>query len=191
MRQACAEVVQLPGQAEIEDDRLTVPVDHDVARLQVSMNDPAIVRRLHGQRQLAHQQSGLPLGRRFSEKHVRERRPFDVGHRQISDAVAYVEFVDRTEIGMPQRCRRLRLAAEAFHRLQIVGEMANLQRDVAVQARVTGQVDGPHATLAERAENAIRPELLRQRPWRRYRQVGWHGTTPESGRDQGRGTPTS
>ncbi len=32
-------------------------------------------------------------------------RPLDVGHRQIGDAVADVELIDGTEVGVPQRRR--------------------------------------------------------------------------------------
>ena len=62
---------------------------------------------------------------------------------------------------MTQRRGGLPLATEAFERLRVVAEETDLEGDVVIQACIAREVDGSHASLAERPEDAVWPERVR------------------------------
>ena len=69
----------------------------------------------------------------------------------------FANVVNRADVGMVQRRRRLRLALETRQRLRIARDVVGqeLQRDEAVQARVLGLVDHAHAAAAQLLDDAV------------------------------------
>jgi hypothetical protein len=51
---------QAPGQSKVRDLRCAIRGEEDVGRLQVAVNDPAVVCHVHGFGQVGQQRGGLP-----------------------------------------------------------------------------------------------------------------------------------
>ncbi len=91
-----------------------------------------------------------------------ERLALQVLHDQVVDLAALVrlgaDVVQRADVGMRERRDGLRLAVEALLHLGIQREVRrqHLDGDRAVQPRVGGLVDLPHAARADGREDFIR-----------------------------------
>src|SRR5262249_32948390 len=68
-----------------------------------------------------------------------------------------VDFVNRADVRVVERRGRLRLMHEPLFGVAILdeGERQELERDQALQARVLGLVDLPHAAGADQLEDAV------------------------------------
>ena len=148
------------GEAEVEQPRAG-PRQHDVAGLQVAMHDAGAMRRrqrlgdLHAEleRLLDRQRAALqPLRQAlaFEELHHQEQpgRAAAVG-RQLADVV------ERTDVGMLEARNAARLALEAIAPDGIGRHLGRQHLDGhgAIEARVGGAIDLPHAALANQAED--------------------------------------
>jgi hypothetical protein len=136
---------------------LLVRCQLDVGRLEVAVDDAALVRLLEAGRDLQRDPKRLverepaaldPLLQRLALDqfhHQEVNRRSRLGMRRLLDGM------DAGDVGMVQRRQHLRLAGEAGHPRGIVGEglRQQLQRDVAAELRVPGAVDRAHAALAE------------------------------------------
>src|SRR5205823_4547783 len=93
-------------------------------------------------------------------------------HGQIVDAVDLADIEDRADVGVLDAGRRSRLAVETLQLLRIEDgiEVRDLESHAPPELDVLGQVDGPHAALAEFVEDAVASELLGQD------RIGRHGT---------------
>ena len=89
-----------------------------MARLQVAMDDPAPVGRLHGLGQGRHQRGGLAgrLGR--ARQFLGQVAALDELHGEVGLAVLLAHVVDLDDVRMPQAGHRFRLSQEAFPRLR-------------------------------------------------------------------------
>src|SRR5438045_3972108 len=111
---------------------------------------------------------------------------FDEGHGKVGAAIILADFVHRTDIRMIERGGSTSLAVEPLHLGFFIGlKERYLQGYLAVEFRIVREKDGTHATLAEYAENTVRPEALRYAArtggglirWLCRKRVGWiHGT---------------
>src|SRR5262249_26894130 len=70
--------------------------------------------------------------------------------------------VDGAEVRVAQGRRRFRFLLEALEGAGVVDLSADLEGDLAVEARVGGEVDGAHAALTELAHDPVSAELFRQ-----------------------------
>jgi hypothetical protein len=70
--------------------------------------------------------------------------------------------MDRDHVGVAQRRRRARLVDEPLDDARVRGVVGveQLDRDVAPQSGVLGQVDRAHPTLAELADDAVPAEQI-------------------------------
>ena len=95
---------------------------------------------------------------RAARQPLREIFPIDELHHQrpIFNAIHL------RDVGMIQRRERLRLACESRQALRIAREQLrkNLDRDIAVQARIAGAIHLPHSTGADVTGDLVRPDTI-------------------------------
>ena len=126
------------------------------------MHDPRLVRRLEPLGDLAADVRRLVDGQRPAREPRREVLPGDELHGDEARAPDLVDAVDVREVRMVQRRQRLRLALEAPQQLVGVGQLLgqDLDRYLALEARVPGAVDLAHPPGAEWAEDLVMDEGL-------------------------------
>ncbi len=105
-----------PGQAEVEHPDGPGAVEHEVARLDIAVDDPPSVGRLQAAGGLAHAIDRLAdLHRPALCDDAVEVAPLDVVHDQEVHAAVLVGILRGHEVGMVQEASGLELAAEAHH----------------------------------------------------------------------------
>src|SRR5262249_37933385 len=120
--------------------RVAAEREQDVGRLQVAVDDTALVRLLHGASQRGDEGGGIGAGygpRAFPQP-ASQRRPRTVGGYQEGYRPCLARFINRDNVGMLQAGGGLCLAAEALaptRRDEDLGPR-HFQGHVAVQERV-------------------------------------------------------
>jgi hypothetical protein len=172
-------------QAEVEQPGAAAR-DHDVARLQVAVDDAAAVRGRQRRGDLGPVAQHLVGRQRASLKPRRKRLPFEVLHDQEVDAILVADVEQRADMGMGQGGDRTRLPVEAPSPLGIGGILRgkDLDRDVAAEPGIAGAVDLAHSALAERGGDLVRATESRCRVstsamWDAF-YVGWNVTVPDA-----------
>ena len=135
--------------------------DFDVGRLQVAVNDAALVRVLERFRNL------LRDGQRFFQRDrafpdpVGERRPFNRFHHQCTYAAAVFEVVDGSDVSLVEGCENLRLTLKARHKLCVPSKFLqnHFQRNISSQFRIRSAIYRAHSAGTERRSNFIRSEF--------------------------------
>ena len=121
MREPRVLFVGPPRQAEIDDDRLLLDVDHDVGRFEIAVDNAALMGRVECFGQLENDGRRLALGRStLLGQHVVQRSPLDERHRQIMDAVDLARVVDGAQVRMAERRRRAGLAIKPLEQFAII-----------------------------------------------------------------------
>ncbi len=183
-------------EAEVGDERTPVGGEEDVLGLEVPVDDAALVRLAEGGRE------GLPEleGRRRSERSPREPRAERPARDERHDEVGPRGRVARVDeghetLGLGERGEEPPLAVEPLAR-RGVEPREHLDRHVAALGRARAE-DGPHASLSEREEVAVLPEVHRPEDGtacppgkengaaRGGRSVHWGGTTMMRGDARG------
>ena len=145
------------GQPEVEHLHLAACGDDDVGALDVAMDDAPAVR--FGQRvgHLPGDVHGLAHGERAMGDARREDLALDVLHHQEVGALVLADVVDGGDVGGPQRRGGPGLGqqARAPFRVRLAGRGQELERDLASQPRVFGEVDLAHAARAQALAHAI------------------------------------
>ena len=102
-----------------------------------------------------------------------ERPALDVSHRQEGDAVGLADVVDLAEIRVVEPGGGLGLAEEPLAGLGPDGllRVGDLQRHVALEMGIVGQIDRPHPTPAERPEHLVAADRAGQ-PLVGHRRLG-------------------
>ncbi len=124
---------------------------HDVAGLQVAVDDPLAVRLVERVGDLRAVAQHL-LGRQRALRQARrERLAFEKLHDQVVDLALASDVVKSADVRVGQRRDRLRLALEALAQLRVVRERRgqDLDRDGAAEARVPRLVDLSHPARAD------------------------------------------
>ena len=166
------------GEAEVEHLREAVGRDHDVAGLQVAVDDPGRVglgQPLGRLRQVAEEraQVGLVVVDQRGERLAAHELHRDVVHgvrvggtRGAHRVVA--DLVDRDDVGVVERGRGLSLEHEAPHAVLVPHQVGrqDLERDAALELAVLGEVDLAHPALGERGHDPVVRDLVlgTQRP---------------------------
>ena len=155
-RQAAVGLAQL-GNAKVGDLGPAFSVQEHVGRLEVTMNDPLGVGRLHGAGQLLDQDGRLARRVRLAVQAPRQGTALDPLHRQerLAFVLAHLEHLD--DAGVPHAGGEFRFDAEA-RSLLLAGGVArkdHLQRRGTVQGQVPGLVDDAHAAAADFGEDLV------------------------------------
>ncbi len=162
--------VQRLGQAEVQDLDDAVAGDLDVGRLQVAMDDAALVRRLERFGDLQRNRDGLvqrnttaadPVGECLAVHELEDQ------DRCMPPRSAHVfDAVDGGDVWMAQCGEHARFALEARAAFSILNQRGgeDFQRDVALQAQVAGQVHFPHPADAKQPRDLESRDLSARRP---------------------------
>jgi hypothetical protein len=152
------------GQPEVEHLDEVALGELDVRRLQVAVDDSVLVGGLDRLGDLLG--NGERLGDRHGAvvEHGIERLAGHVLEDEVSPAIDLLEPVDRGNARVVERGEHLGLALETGEAIGVVGEVLRecLDRNVAVEPRVTGQVDHAHAAASDLADDVVRADS------------GWH-----------------
>ena len=143
-----------PRDAEVHDERVAGPVNHDVGGLQVAMDDAGLVRRLQAGGDLPRDPQRLryrQLAARVEER--RQAPPVDVRHRDVLGAVDLAEVVDAHDVLVRHLARQQQLALEPVlefrrHRRSVPGP-DDLDGHGDAELGVPRLVDRAHAADAE------------------------------------------
>ena len=110
--------------AEVEQPGVAPGVEHDVARRDVAMHQPAATVRVgEGVRQLRAHVGGQRRRERPRAQHLGQRRALDVLHRQEVDAVDQAQIVDRDDVRMTQADHGRGLAHEELHEARVARQL--------------------------------------------------------------------
>jgi hypothetical protein len=158
-------------EAEVEQHRLLVFVEDDVARLQVAMHHAALVRHVQRARDLFHPtESGVGAQSRAGVAGLRqepcEGRAGVIAHHQIGDAAVDARVVHRTDAGMIEPRGERGLAQKALQRgaRRERDAIEHFDRHVAIEPRVGGEEHRALATAPELAQQSVWAELRRRLP---------------------------
>ena len=123
------------------------------------MNDSLLVRVLHRATDL-HEEANAFAHREAMRRGVRGDRVADhVLHHDVREPrIGGARVVDVRDVGVIHHRERLLLGAEARDDLaRVAARTQNLDRNLAPNGLVLlGEVDGPHAALAENAHDSVR-----------------------------------
>ena len=164
------------GQAEIEDFHPAAGggVQPDVGRLDVAVDQPVLVRRRQPPgdfpaqfQDLVHRQrSGFAL---LLLEVILQRHALEQLHGQERHAAVLADLVDGDDVVVLDLGGGAGLAQEAFAGDLALGHLRQhgLEGDGALQLRVLGQEDHPHAALAQQLQDAVgtEPADLVRGPW--------------------------
>ena len=146
------------GDAEVGDLDAAVVADEHVVRLDVAVDDAVLVGVAQAGEHL-HRDRDRALGRERALllDDLLERAPLEVLHRDVRAAVGLAAVVDGDDVRVVEARGGLRLAPEALDELAVLGVALghDLERDLAAEARVLGQVDRRHAADAQAPEHAV------------------------------------
>jgi hypothetical protein len=157
-----------PGETKVENLAPLVACDEQVLGLEISVEDPAIVRRRQAAGELDGVVDDLPQRQRTLVEPLAQRLPFQQLHHRVRHARAAgfgrrrADVVDRHDVGMRERGDRLRFTLEPRGALGIGGEELgqDLDRDRAIEPRVARLVDLTHTAGAERTQDFVGTETL-------------------------------
>ncbi len=177
--------LNLLGQAEVGDSRVSVPVEQDIGRLEVAVNDPALVGVADGIGDACNQLGRL-AGRQWpAGERLGKALALNEAHGEVVLASVLADFVDRHDPGMVQVGGRLRFNLEAAYILG-VGKLAgedHFQGDDAVEADLPGLKYDPHSTAGDLADDLVIPKITHaQRAG--GRSLGFVGLVEGCGREQ-------
>ena len=149
------------GDAEIEDPRVTAHVDEHVARLEVAVDDAALV----GDRQRAgHVEGDLHRATDREGTLVDDRRQLRAGdqvHRVVGLPVEGEAHVVDPYDPRVDDLRREEGFDPQLVVLSVELRLVNLERHVAVEAQLDGFVDRAHASGSEQLEDLVAGDLRR------------------------------
>jgi len=149
-------------EAEIGQIAVAAPVDEHVRRLDVAMDEPALVSGVERVGDLLNQpESASCLEHPFLDQHPLQVGAFDQAHRDVELTCDLAGFVDRDDRGMIERRGQPRLAQEALPETNVLGQLGceDFYRDVPVKCEVVGAVDNAHPPATEQRLDPIARKL--------------------------------
>ncbi len=133
-----------------------VHAGHQILRLDVAVDHPRGVGCGQGAGRLPDQPRQLGHRRTILDE-LHERLSLDQLHAEERPAVAIPAVIDRADVRMIQRRGRERLAAKAFQPGRVLGTLLGqeLERDLAVEAKLPGRVHDSHSAAAEQRAHLV------------------------------------
>ena len=124
------------------------------------MDDPFLVRRVERVGDLRCDFQGLRHRNRILEDPIRERRASDQFEDQRGHTCRVLDPIDAADVRMIQSGEHVRLAREPRTPIGIGGEQCReeLQRDVAIQLRVTGAIHLTHPAGPQQIDDLVGAE---------------------------------
>ena len=149
------------GQPEVGDLGRAVTGQEHVGRLEVAVDDPGLMRGVNGPGQGRHQLGGRHARLGCAVQSGVEVASVEKLQRYERQAVHFADVVDLHDVRVPELGDRLGLDPEAGQMLRRRLAPANdhLERDQAVQPRLSGLVDDAHPAAAERSQDLVAGDL--------------------------------
>jgi myo-inositol-1(or 4)-monophosphatase len=150
------------GQSEVEHLDVAVAAQHQVLRLDVAVDDARLVRGRERARGADADVQHVGDRHLLAADLLAQRLAVDVLGGDVVDAVGFADVVDGDDVGMVQRRGRAGLALEAADALLVLGEAhrQELERHLAPQTVVLGEINLAHAAGAEKALHPVVGDLL-------------------------------
>ena len=148
-------------QAEVQYDDLSLRGHFDVGRLQVAVDDPFLVGRLHGLVHLPRHAQSFFHRKATLQQSLGQCLSRDQLHHQVVPAFGLLEAVDGGDIRMIERRERLGLTLESREPFFVAREFLgqDLDRYFPSELGVTCAVDLSHASHAEKRQDLVLREL--------------------------------
>jgi hypothetical protein len=152
--------------AKIRDLHAAILRQQQVLRLDVTMHNPALVRKLQRLAEWWYDRERLLRRQLPGAKQLTQVHAVHVLHQQIEKAVRLAEIMDCDDVRMVQPGERLRLAGEPLRESRLLAPLRReeLQGDKAPQGFLPRLVHDPHTAAAEALENLqlrkVRCDLL-------------------------------
>ena len=133
---------------------------HDVAGLQVAVDDAGAMRLVERRRDLDRDLQRLVERQRALRQPVGQRLAFEVLHDEKRRALLLADVVERADVRMRELAIGAAFAVEPFAELRVGGQRVgeDLDRDGAVEARVARLVHLAHAARADRGGDLVGAE---------------------------------
>jgi hypothetical protein len=149
-----------PRQAEVQQLDVAVARHEDVVGLEVAMNDATRVGGGEAARDLGPIRGRLGHGQRALVQARAQGGSFEELRHDVGESVLLTHVVHREHVRIREAAGGARLLLEAPQSLGVAGQRAreDLDRDVAIQARVPRAVHLAHPPRAQRAQDLVRPE---------------------------------
>jgi hypothetical protein len=164
------------GQAEVRQVGLVTAADQDVLRLDVAVDQAGLMRRVEraGRRGEDPQRpAGVELA---CHDQVLQVGAAHEPHRDEEATVGLARVEDRDDVRVVDARLDLALPLEAGDERGVVAQVRrqHLERDHSIEGQLGGLVDGPHATLAEDAVDAVTGKGRALFQYSRWRSVLGH-----------------
>ena len=159
-RRADADVADVANrrETEVHDADLARRVQHDVRRLEIAVDDAALVGGGETRGKLPRQLE-RPVFRKAADAFERRCEIFavDVLHREVQIAFDLADVVDATDVGVRDVPRRSDFVVELREPARVGREVLGqkLQRHGLAQTQIVGAVDLAHPAAAEQAGHAV------------------------------------
>jgi hypothetical protein len=147
-------------EAEVEDLHPPLASDHDVRRLQIAMNDAALVRGREGVGEGDRQIEDVPEREPARDDQLIEAAALHELHRQKPDAAALFRREEGHDVRMVEASDGPRLALETRETVRGRSQVSrkDLDCDLAPQPGVASAVDLAHSPGAEGGDDLVGPE---------------------------------
>ena len=160
-------VLDLLRQAEVAHMRFALLVKENVGRLEITVEDAALVGVVNSLGDRDHELRGVLRVGGVRRECPAQARTADQLHREITLAVVLSHLVDRHDVGMVEPGDRLGLVLEP-PQLRLAGERArpdHLQRHEAIETDLAGLVDDAHGAAAQLPANLVVAEVANPGAW--------------------------
>jgi hypothetical protein len=149
------------GQSEVADSGCAVGFQEDVGRLQVAMNDSALVGRLDRPSEGGQQSGRLACRLGRAGQLLGQGAAFNELHGEVWSSVRVADVMELHDVGVLQSGHGLGLALKP-RPLLWAGESAgegHLESDEAIEGQVAGLVDDAHAAAADFLQDLVAGNL--------------------------------
>jgi hypothetical protein len=135
--------------------------DQDVRRLDVAVHEPARMRSVKRTRDLGDESERALRGERTIVQERLQVAVLDVPHRDEDQTVGLACGIDRNDVRMVEAGRQLGLGQQALPETRVFCELGReqLERNLALQPQILGQIDDPHTAAAEDVLDPVAEEL--------------------------------